>query len=41
MPVPAVMTAGMPTVSSGSQIATFGIISGMEDDLLGVGRLDR
>ena len=28
MPVPAVMAGGMPTVSSGSQIVTFGIISG-------------
>ena len=28
MPVPAVMAGGMPTVSSGSQIAIFGIIAG-------------
>ena len=28
MPVPAVIAGGMPTVSSGSQIVTFGIISG-------------
>ena len=28
MPVPAVIVGGMPTVSSGSQIVTFGIISG-------------
>ena len=28
MPVPAVMNGGMPTVSSGSQITTFGIIFG-------------
>ena len=28
MPVPAVIIGGMPTVSSGSQIVTFGIISG-------------
>ena len=28
MPVPAVMNGGMPTVSSGSAITTFGIISG-------------
>ena len=28
MPVPAVIIAGMPTVSSGSQSVTFGIISG-------------
>jgi hypothetical protein len=28
MPVPAVMMGGMPTVSSGSQIVTFGSISG-------------
>ena len=36
MPVPAVIPAGMPTVSPGSQITTPGIIFGMEDDLLGV-----
>ena len=28
MPVPAVMIGGMPTVSSGSQIVTLGIIFG-------------
>ena len=28
MPVPAVMAGGMPTVSSGSQMVIFGIISG-------------
>ena len=28
MPVPAVIAGGMPTVSSGSQITTFGIILG-------------
>ena len=28
MPVPAVIEGGMPTVSSGSQITTFGIIFG-------------
>ncbi len=28
MPVPAVITGGMPTVSSGSQITIFGIIFG-------------
>ena len=39
MPVPMVMKRGMPTVSSGSAITTLGIISGMEDHLLGVGRL--
>ena len=40
MPVPAVIAGGMPTVSSGSQTVTFGIISALGRSHLGINSFD-